>query len=173
MPIERVTIVSKRTSVAVTFPSTGNPVSEIDSDGMTFRLTTQMTKDGVIPEKVCVECQRSFPVIAFLKTQRVRKDGRAVLSDAKRCHECEAPQVFAFHYNQHGRLAMRVQLRHENNQPVQVFDRKRRRWGKLIDLGLRLMTGTNELRFQPYKDRQRSRAGFQYGRGPLLPLDGA
>lgn len=139
------------------------PCSDHPSGVMIFRWTEQMTRKGQVPQKVCVQCQQSFPVVVFLKKQSIRRDGYAVIKDGPQCHVCQPPPTFQFHYK-NGRLAMRLELRDENGQPIDFWDEKARRWVAMKNIGLRKSKGRNTIWFQPYADRQYSKSGVRYGK---------
>lgn len=146
---------------------------------MVFRLTSQMSRDGqgMVPSKVCSRCLKSYPAVAFIKSLHVREDGYGLVSDSPLCHRCEPPAEMPFVHDKAGRLAMRLSLHSENGEPIRVWDGKASRWRAMTEVGLRLMTGTNQLRLQPYENRSTGKDGKRYaaadpGRAGQLTLMG-
>jgi hypothetical protein len=120
---------------------------------MVFILTPQQSRTDFLPHKSCARCNRVFPSICFVKTIEYPENGYGIITDSDICHFCVKPDVFKFHRDNRGRLKMRLVLRDVKGQLIKMWDKKDEEWRTVNHFGLRLMTDTNQIRLQPYRDR--------------------
>ena len=131
---------------------------------------------GEPPMKKCKSCGGVWPVVTYLKTWEIRKDGYLYWTDDPRCWCCVEPDPLPLHKDASGRLRMRIDTLHkENGEPVRLFDQSRRprgrHWRACESFGIRLMTKDgNVLRFQPRMDRTHDLDGHAYGKTRSLFL---
>lgn len=129
--------------------------SQTASGWLTFVVTPQVARPGSkIPSKVCHQCGDCYPCVAFLKRWRVLPNGYLVWTDAPTCPACHVPTSVPLHMDDAGKLRMWCEMRESNGAPIRLWDRSRKRWLCPKTLGIRKMTGIDELRLQPYTDRK-------------------
>ena len=131
-----------------------------------FKLifTNQMVKGkAMIPFKTCANCNRSYPVLSYIKHGVLKKDGYMMLEDGDSCYLCDPPSDIFINVDSSDRTRMRVKLRKENGQPIKFWDRKDHCWRALENIGIHRMTRDgNEFRLQPYQNRRTTTTGIDY-----------
>ena len=141
----------RRTRDTVTFEM---PCSNHRSGRLQIITTRQAwLPGGVPPVKICRECRRVYPLLAYLKTPH-KRGAYVVIADSPFCYQCEPPVPVPLYTDRHGRLRMRLDMRRETGEPLRWYDVATRRFLSYAAVGLRRMApGSNVIRLQPYTER--------------------
>jgi hypothetical protein len=131
------------------------------STWLTLIITKQVAQPGgKIPSKCCQRCHDRYPCVAFLKSSKVLDTGYRLWSDSTLCPRCSPPDPLPLPVDAHGYLRLSCEMREANGSPVRLWDRSTHSWLRPATLGLRRMTGSDDVRLQPYTVRRPSVKGY-------------
>lgn len=125
-------------------------------NGITLILNDGLFCNQHHPKWKCWKCLQLYPAIAFLKHAVQQESGHVLLSGDRACHRCDPPLPFVKHLRD-GDLAMRVRLVNAAGEEAMLRDVSTQREQPISERGLRWFKAKDEIRLQPYEDRNRRR----------------